>query len=275
MHGVYDHRNYGETLMSDWFRDRASDYKEPTVAPSGCEPAERGDSCGKTDCPICGTDELHLLCSNARHDTRGVIALGREILRICHSGAADGVTVGDLARTRFLYPLHIDNAERRRAYAWAEGVLAALDGDRSIEPGDFGGNPSEQAAFLIGYALVQLYRFRERLAKVEAQQQAAHRLRVFHEQRWYERREKAEQAPAAELCDSGAWADESPVPGQPWITPDEFMPCTPAEKARRLGIPSAAGDLSPHRRPTAQPGQRAESGLGSDSRAQHRGYRGR
>lgn len=223
--------------MSDWNRDLSSDHDEPTVVPSGCEPADRGESCGKTDCPSCGLAAAHLLYANARADTRGVIALGREIL--CLRYRPEGVTLGDLARVRFLHPLRVDKADRGRAYAWAEGVLAALNDERWLQSRDFGGDPSEQAAFVIGYALVQLYLFREHLTKLEAQA-----------------------------------ARETWMPS-PWITPDEFTPCTSAEKAQRLGIPSAAGDLSPHRRPTAQSGQRAESGPGSESRAQHRGNRGR
>jgi hypothetical protein len=252
--------------MADWTRDLSSDYDDtPTVVPSGCEPAERGESCGKTDCPSCGIAEVHLFCANARHDICGVIALGREIVRVRYR--PEGVTLGDLARVRFLYPLHVDDDERSRAYAWAEGVIAALDGDRCIESRDFGDDPSKQAAFVIGFALVQLYLFREHLSEMEAEQAAvAAEMQQRYNQRWIARLSRASQARPSDFDRRMVF----------WpITPDEFTPCTAPEKARRLGIPSAAGDLSPHRRPTAQPGQRAESGPGSESRAQHCGYRGR
>ena len=68
-----------------------------------------------------------------------------------------------------------------------------------------------------------------------------------------------------EGTDGTRWDDTAPS------YPDEFQPCTAAEKAARLGTTSAAGahSMAPPCRPTSRTVHAAGEESGMESRAQH------
>lgn len=247
------------------------EHDEPTRIPSGgCEAWERGENCGRTNCEECGEDAAAWLVAAASTGVAGIVALAREIMRVNGSGAQHAVTGRDLARLRDRGPER-SHLAWSRSWAWAEGILDAVAGrDQWLSCHSYENSIGDQSAYMIGRLLVELWQVNKHLnemAREDAKQDGRDR-------RWLARRWRAECTTPSEIRRK-ATPSESPVPGKPWIYPDEFEPCSAAEKAARLGITSAAGAL-PAPRGTASPApigtSGAESGPGFESRAQHRGH---
>lgn len=147
---------------------------EPTHAPIGdeCEPSARGENCGRTDCDRCGEDAAAWLCVDAIASTAGVIALAREINRSCNADGGGKVTARDLARIRDR-SLERSHKTWSRSWAWAEGVLDAVDGRPAwLQRHDYEHDAGNRAAYVVGRLLVELHFVKEHLTCMEAQAMA-------------------------------------------------------------------------------------------------------
>jgi hypothetical protein len=214
-------------VATDWNLDLPFD-AEPAHAPTGgeCEHAARGENCGRTDCAECGEDAAAWLCAAALTGVAGIVALAREVLRASGSGSQYVVTGRDLARVRDRGPGR-SHATWMRAWAWAEGILDAVSRRKTwLQRHDYANMVELQAAYMVGRLLVELHLVNEHLATLEAQSMDTEP----HEPLWHERTAKDEQPAQAPV------QRESPVPGKPWISPDEFVPLMAARER---------GDVSP------------------------------
>lgn len=167
-------------MTTDWNLNLPFD-TEPTHVPPGdeCTHACCGDSCGKTDCPDCGRDALFALTKAAGDGVHGLVAFAREVIRT--EGMPDRYTptLGMLAWLRDIErPATTPAAQfyrryaSRRAFAWAEGVIDAVDKNPWMVSGDFDDQLDEQAAYMVGRLLVELHLVNEHLTKLEAQAMA-------------------------------------------------------------------------------------------------------
>lgn len=152
-------------------------YDEPTHVPTGneCEHAARGENCGRTDCPDCGEDAAAWLVATAATGVVGIVALAREVLRVAGSGALYAVTERDLMRLRDRSSPRScgTRVEWRRAWAWAEGVLDAVSGrEQWLGRHDYQHDAGEQAAYMVGRLLVELWHAHEHFTRIEAQAMA-------------------------------------------------------------------------------------------------------
>lgn len=122
-----------------------------------CEHAERDENCGRTDCFSCGRQASAQLRAEALLSPAGVIALAREVVRVQGSRSDHVVTVADLAWIRGWHQSASgDDREQahREALAWAEGVIAAIEGRAVLLPDDYV-TAKERVAFKAGVHFVR------------------------------------------------------------------------------------------------------------------------
>lgn len=163
--------------MADWSIDPGFN-DEPAEVPSGAE-CNAVENCGKTDCDRCGRDALFTLTKQAVSGASGLVAFAREVIRTEGSHGRYTPTLGMLARLRDIErPAESPAAQfyrryaSRRAFAWADGVVDAVSRNPWMVSSDFDDQLDEQAAYMIGRLVVELWLVNEHLKRLEAQHTA-------------------------------------------------------------------------------------------------------